>query len=118
MTAHIDVDPNLLNPPPPASTSTPTQASMNIPTPRKRKHLLSSSTDQLFSELRDQNFAVVGNVLNRTARRLNEDYEKRHQAKTAAELRQFVGQLGGLQSEHQALRLRAWKSRLSALDID
>ncbi|GAA6013482.1 hypothetical protein JCM8202_000701 [Rhodotorula sphaerocarpa] len=103
--SHIDVDPNLLNPPPPASTSTPTQASMNIPTRRKRKHLLSSSTDQLFSELRDQNFAVVGNVLNRTARRLNEDYEKRHQAKTAAELRQFVGQLGGLQSEHQALRL-------------
>jgi hypothetical protein len=105
--AHIDVDPDLLNPPPPASTSTPTQASMNLPTPRKRKHLLSSSTDQLFADLRDQNFAVVGSVLNRTARRLNEDYEKRHQAKTAAELRQFVGQLGGLQSEHQALRLRA-----------
>ncbi|TKA57381.1 hypothetical protein B0A53_00610 [Rhodotorula sp. CCFEE 5036] len=103
--SHIDVDPDLLNPPPPASTSTPTQASMNLPTPRKRKHLLSSSTDQLFADLRDQNFAVVGSVLNRTARRLNEDYEKRHQAKTAAELRQFVGQLGGLQSEHQALRL-------------
>lgn len=80
---------------------------MNTPTPRKRKHLLSSSTDPLFADLRDQNFAVVGSVLNRTARRLNEDYEKRHQAKTAAELRQFVGQLGGLQSEHQALRLRA-----------
>ncbi|GAA5862630.1 hypothetical protein JCM3774_001084 [Rhodotorula dairenensis] len=103
--SHIDVDPNLLDPPPPASTSTPTQASMSVPTPRKRKHLLSSSSDQLFAELRDQNFAVVGSVLNRTARRLNEDYEKRHQAKTAAELRQFVGQLGGLQSEHQALRL-------------
>jgi hypothetical protein len=37
---------------------------------------------------------------------LNDDYEKRHQAKTPAELRQFVGQLGGLQNEHQALRLR------------
>ncbi|KWU44122.1 putative ATP binding protein [Rhodotorula sp. JG-1b] len=85
--------------------SRPGEASMNTPTPRKRKHLLSSSTDQLFADLRDQNFAVVGSVLNRTARRLNEDYEKRHQAKTAAELRQFVGQLGGLQSEHQALRL-------------
>lgn len=51
-------------------------------------------------------------MLNRTARRLNDDYEKRHQAKTAAELRQFVGQLGGLQSEHQALRLRALCRRL------
>lgn len=51
-------------------------------------------------------------MLNRTARRLNDDYEKRHQAKTPAELRQFVGQLGGLQSEHQALRLReCWSIR-------
>ncbi|GAA5858455.1 hypothetical protein JCM8547_007314 [Rhodosporidiobolus lusitaniae] len=103
--SHVDVDPNLLNPAPAASTSTPSQASFGALPPRKRKHLLSSSADPLFAELRDKNFAVVGSVLNRTARRLNEDYEKRHQAKTPAELRQFVGQLGGLQSEHQALRL-------------
>ncbi|KPV76525.1 uncharacterized protein RHOBADRAFT_35168 [Rhodotorula graminis WP1] len=108
--AHVDVDPNLLNPGPAASTSTPSQstfggAGAGAPPPRKRKHLLTSTTDPLFAELRDKNFAVVGNVLNRTARRLNDDYEKRHQAKTPAELRQFVGQLGGLQSEHQALRL-------------
>jgi len=110
--AHVDVDPNLLNPGPAASTSTPSQstfggAGAGAAPPRKRKHLLTSTTDPLFAELRDKNFAVVGNVLNRTARRLNDDYEKRHQAKTPAELRQFVGQLGGLQSEHQALRLRA-----------
>ncbi|GAA5892892.1 hypothetical protein JCM8208_004118 [Rhodotorula glutinis] len=108
--AHVDVDPNLLNPGPAASTSTPSQstfggAGAGAAPPRKRKHLLTSATDPLFAELRDKNFAVVGNVLNRTARRLNDDYEKRHQAKTPAELRQFVGQLGGLQSEHQALRL-------------
>ncbi|TNY17677.1 putative ATP binding protein [Rhodotorula diobovata] len=104
--AHVDVDPNLLNPGPAASTSTPSQSTFGgTAPPRKRKHLLTSSTDALFAELRDKNFAVVGNVLNRTARRLNDDYEKRHQAKTPAELRQFVGQLGGLQSEHQALRL-------------
>jgi hypothetical protein len=109
--AHVEVDPNLLNPAPAASTSTPSQASFGALPPRKRKHLLSSSTDPLFAELRDKNFAVVGGVLNRTARRLNEDYEKRHQAKTPAELRQFVGQLGGLQSEHQALRLRTLPSR-------
>ncbi|GAA5821189.1 hypothetical protein JCM11251_004506 [Rhodosporidiobolus azoricus] len=103
--SHVDVDPNLLNPPPAASTSTPSQASFGSLPPRKRKHLLASSSDPLFAELRDKNFAVVGSVLNRTARRLNDDYEKRHQAKTPAELRQFVGQLGGLQNEHQALRL-------------
>ncbi|GAA5891327.1 hypothetical protein JCM6882_004658 [Rhodosporidiobolus microsporus] len=103
--SHVDIDPNLLNPAPAASTSTPSQASFGALPPRKRKHLLASSSDPLFAELRDKNFAVVGSVLNRTARRLNDDYEKRHQAKTPAELRQFVGQLGGLQNEHQALRL-------------
>ena len=30
----------------------------------------------------------------------------RHQAKTVAQLRDFVGKLGGLQTEHQSLRLR------------
>ncbi|BGP23278.1 Vacuolar protein-sorting-associated protein 33 [Rhodotorula toruloides] len=103
--SHVDVDPNLLNPAPAASTSTPSQPSFGTLPPRKRKHLLTATTDPLFAELRDKNFAVVGTILNRTARRLNEDYEKRHQAKTAAELRQFVGQLNGLQNEHQALRL-------------
>ncbi|ORY82401.1 putative ATP binding protein [Leucosporidium creatinivorum] len=101
--SHVDVDPNLLNPAPAASTSTPS-ASNFAAVPKKKKHLLSSS-DSLFSELRDKNFAVVGSILNRTARRLNDDYERRHQAKTPAELRQFVGQLGGLQNEHQSLRL-------------
>ncbi|BGP14406.1 hypothetical protein JCM10213_004530 [Rhodosporidiobolus nylandii] len=103
--SHVEIDPNLLNPAPAASTSTPSQASFGAAPPRKRKHVLASSSDPLFAELRDKNFAVVGSVLNRTARRLNDDYEKRHQAKTPAELRQFVGQLGGLQNEHMALRL-------------
>ena len=106
-TAHVEVDPILLNPTPAASTSAPSSSSFGAPPPKKRKHLLSSSSDPLFAELRDKNFAVVGAVLNRTARKLNDDYERRHQAKTTTELRQFVGQLGGLQAEHQALRLRA-----------
>jgi len=98
-----------LNPAPTASTSSPALGSTGpAGPPKKKKHLL-SSTDGLFAELRDKNFSVVGSVLNRTARRLNDDYERRHQAKTPAELRQFVGQLGGLQTEHQALRLREWK---------
>ncbi|GAA6038956.1 hypothetical protein JCM8097_000593 [Rhodosporidiobolus ruineniae] len=103
--SNVDVDPSLLNPPTAASTSTPSQSSFGTLPPRKRKHLLAATSDPLYAELRDKNFAVVGGVLNRTARRLNDDYEKRHQAKTPAELRQFVGQLGGLQNEHQALRL-------------
>ncbi|GAA5991999.1 hypothetical protein JCM5350_001874 [Sporobolomyces pararoseus] len=111
--SHVEVDPNLLNPPPAASTSstpsTPSfsagSTSTSTPPAKRRKHLLSPTSDPLFAQLRDVNFAVVGSVLNKTARRLNEDYEKRHLAKTPQELRAFVGQLGGLQNEHQALRL-------------
>ena len=32
--------------------------------------------------------------------------QRRHQAKTVAQLKDFVGKLGGLQSEHQSLGLR------------
>jgi hypothetical protein len=85
--AHVDVDPNLLDPSPAASTLSPSASSFVAVAPKQKKHLL-SSTDALFSELRE-NFAVVGSILNRTARRLNDDYERRHQAKTPAELRQF-----------------------------
>lgn len=105
LSAHVEVDANLIAPVATASTSTPSVATFGTLPPKTKKHLL-SSTDPLFVELRDKNFAVVGAILNRTARRLNDDYERRHQAKTPAELRQFVGQLGGLQTEHQALRLR------------
>lgn len=62
--------------------------------------------DPLFGDLRDRNFAVVGNILNRTAKRINADYEGRHQAQTVGQMREFVGRLSGLQAEHQALRLR------------
>lgn len=106
----MEVDSALINPAPAASSSSPAVSAFGTVLPKKKKQLLSSA-DPLFSELRDKNFAVVGAILNRTARRLNDDYERRHLAKTPAELRAFVGQLGGLQAEHQALRLRAWKYR-------
>jgi hypothetical protein len=41
---------------------------------KKRKHHLTASTDPIFSELRDLNFASVGKRLNKAARRLDEDY--------------------------------------------
>ena len=40
------------------------------------------------------------------------------QTKTVAQLRDFVGKLGGLQTEHQALRLRASISRLLRIILD
>ncbi|OKL58525.1 hypothetical protein UA08_06161 [Talaromyces atroroseus] len=70
----------------------------------KRKIQLDSS-DQLFSQLRDTNFAIVGDILNRVARRLESDYETRHSAQTTAELREFVNRLPAYQQEHQSLKV-------------
>lgn len=53
-----------------SSSATPPQTS----TARTRKQAL-NSTDQLYASLRDVNFAIVGNLLNKVARRLSDDYE-------------------------------------------
>jgi hypothetical protein len=49
------------------------------------------------------------------AHRIDEDYKARLQAKTVAQLRDFVGKLGGLQGEHQALRLHTGLSEMLSL---
>lgn len=111
---HVEVDPALLTgqaqPPGGSMGAQPHASGSGTPlqmtsTPKKRKHRLDASTDVLFGEIRDLNFAVVGDRLHRAAKRLNHDYEGRHQAKTVSQIRAFVGKLGGLQSEHASLRL-------------
>ncbi|KAG8946350.1 hypothetical protein FRC04_011896 [Tulasnella sp. 424] len=107
--SHIEVDAAIFNPtnPPPAagpSTSTSLATTPAAP-PKKKKHRLTAETDGLFAQIRDTNFAVVGTKLNREARRLDTEYKGRHQAQTVAQLRDFVGKLGGLQNEQTNLRL-------------
>jgi hypothetical protein len=103
--AHVEVDANLLNPGPVQSPSTSMSQFPNAP--KRKKHLLSSA-DALFAELRDKNFAIIGSILNRVAKRINADYEGRHQAKTPSQLRDFVGKMSSLQADHQSLRLRTF----------
>ena len=112
----MEVDPSLVNPLPTALPS-PSTALTSVPTIQKRKKLLLSSVDPLFAEIRDKNFAVVGAVLNRVAKRINTDYEERHNAKTVTQIKDFVGRLGGLQAEHAALRLRALLSSPACSNI-
>ena len=111
----MEVDAELVVPPNPAqrdqqrsnsATATAGSSLSTPPQPKKKKHRLSASNDRLFSELRDLNFAVVGARLSRTAKRLEEGYDTRHKLGSVKEMRDFVGKLGGLQSEHQGLRLR------------
>ncbi|KAJ5089681.1 hypothetical protein N7532_008365 [Penicillium argentinense] len=82
------------------SSKTPQQAKQGL----KRKIQLDAS-DQLFNQLRDANFAIVGDLLNRVARRLENEYETRHAAKSTNELREFVNKLPTYQLEHQSLRV-------------
>ncbi|KAJ9269015.1 hypothetical protein DTO212C5_4854 [Paecilomyces variotii] len=75
------------------------------PKPGTKRKIQLDSTDQLFNQLRDANFAIVGDILNRVARRLESDYESRHSAKTTHELRDFVNKLPAYQQEHQSLKI-------------
>ncbi|KAI9755946.1 MAG: F-actin-capping protein subunit beta [Chaenotheca gracillima] len=79
----------------------PTQSSQQA---RKRKIQLDSS-DKLYSQLRDANFAIVGGLLNKVARRLESDYESRHGPKSTSELREFVNKLPGYQAEQRSLKI-------------
>ncbi|GJE86210.1 Sec1-like protein [Phanerochaete sordida] len=116
--SHVELPVSLLAPPnaqnqtqAAGSSSTP-QAGPSLAREKKKKHHLTTATDPLLAELRDLNFSAVGKKLNQVARRLDEDYKLRHQAKTVAQLKDFVGKLGGLQTEHQALRLHTGLSEM------
>lgn len=82
---------------PKSQSDAPQQQSM------KRKIQLDSS-DKLYSQLRDANFAIVGPLLNKVARRLAGEYESRHGAKSTSELREFVNKLPGYQAEQQSIK--------------
>ncbi|KAJ1990777.1 Vacuolar protein-sorting-associated protein 33 [Coemansia spiralis] len=71
----------------------------------KRKRVTLNSTDTIYHEIRNLNFSSVGSLLSKLSRRLQDSYESRHKAKTVQEIRSFVGKLGGLQSEHQSLKV-------------
>ncbi|KAK0381259.1 flavin containing amine oxidoreductase [Colletotrichum limetticola] len=85
----------------------PSQSSATSAQARKRKIQLDSS-DKLYEQLRDTNFAIVGSLLNKVARRLQnlqKDYEGRNSHKSIAELKDFVSKLPGYQAEQQSLRI-------------
>ena len=81
----------------------PSKADAQPPQGLKRKIPL-DSTDRLYDQLRDTNFAIVDSLLNKVARRLQSDMQSRHEAKTTSELRDFVNKLPGYQAEQQSLK--------------
>lgn len=84
------------------------QQSSNATSQSRTRTIQLDSSDKLYEQLRDANFAIVGGMLNKVARRLQQvqsDYETKHKTKTLAELKDFVGQLPGYQQEHQSARI-------------
>lgn len=84
----------------------PAQSSAATSQGRKRTIQLDSS-DKLYNQLRDANFAIVGSLLNKVARKqqqIQSEYESKHKTKTLAELKEFVGQLPGYQQENASVR--------------
>ncbi|KAH8732766.1 vacuolar sorting protein-like protein [Phaeosphaeriaceae sp. PMI808] len=74
-------------------------------TSMKRKIMIDPK-DTLYNELGDANFAIVGNLLNKVARRLQSNTERNQlAAKTTSELREFVAKLPGYQAEQASLKL-------------
>ncbi|CDO73039.1 hypothetical protein BN946_scf185007.g93 [Trametes cinnabarina] len=120
--SHVELPVSLVSPPTgsnqgeasssAAAASSSTLNAASLTKEKKRKYHLTTTADPLLSELQDLNFSAVGKKLNQIARRLDEDYKLRHQANTVAQLREFVGKLGGLQSEHQSLRLHTGLSEM------
>ncbi|KAF5332764.1 hypothetical protein D9611_005090 [Ephemerocybe angulata] len=116
--SHVELPVAIINPPTANASSSSTTASpstapiVNVKKDAKKKYHLTTATDPLFAELRDLNFSSVGRKLNTVARRLDDDYKTNLQTKTVAQLRDFVGKLGGLQTEHQSLRLHTAISEL------
>ncbi|TRX97712.1 hypothetical protein FHL15_001467 [Xylaria flabelliformis] len=99
-----DVDSTIVGAPPQPPSQGASATSSPSPAARKRKIQLDSS-DKLYDGLRDTNFAIVGTLLNKVARRLQSDYESRHGSKTTAELKDFVKKLPSYQAEHQSLKI-------------
>ncbi|PIG81584.1 vacuolar sorting protein [Aspergillus arachidicola] len=108
-----DVDTAIVGPTPVPQAQESSKAPQQTSKQGQKRKIQLDASDQLFSQLRDANFAIVGDILNKVARRLESDYESRHTAKTTTELREFVNKLPTYQLEHQSLR-KSSKTRRSA----
>lgn len=57
---------------------------------------LGDSKDLIYPKIRDLNFSMVGSILNRNARELQTEYDKRSQLKNISEMKHYVEGLNGL----------------------
>ncbi|KAK4565496.1 Vacuolar protein-sorting-associated protein 33 [Recurvomyces mirabilis] len=83
-------------------TATPT----TTPTTATKRKVPLDSTDKLFPEIRDANFATIGPLLNKTARRLQSDQQNIHNLdQPLSDLKSFVQKLPSYQAEQASLKV-------------
>jgi hypothetical protein len=102
-----DVDSAIVGVAPQQPTQSPSKTASAPATQGKTRKVLLDSSDKLYEQLRDSNFAIVGPLLNKVARRLQADYDSMHSTKTTAELREFVNNLKGYQAEQQSVKVHS-----------
>jgi hypothetical protein len=100
-----EVDSSILGGAPPPQTQSQTTGSTPAPTAATKRKVVLDSTDKLYPDLRDANFATVGPTLNRTARRLASDNETMHNKdQSVADLKNVVAKLPSYQAESASLK--------------
>jgi vacuolar protein sorting-associated protein 33A len=100
-----EVDSSVLGPAPGSHQQSQNGAAPTSTGATKRKVQLDSS-DKLFPSIRDANFATIGPLLNRTARRLaNEQENIKQRDQSLTDLRNNVAKLPGYQAEQAALKI-------------
>eukprot|EP01102_Stenamoeba_stenopodia_P011988 TRINITY_DN372_c0_g1_i1.p1 TRINITY_DN372_c0_g1~~TRINITY_DN372_c0_g1_i1.p1 ORF type:complete len:619 (+),score=176.59 TRINITY_DN372_c0_g1_i1:181-2037(+) len=101
--SYVDLDPDIIGPPPTPPGQQP-QPQKKLPPGKKVKTVLNSNA-KLYAEIRDLGFSVLGPLLNKKAKHIDEYYKKRYEAQTVNDLKDFVKRLPQFQSEHENLRL-------------
>jgi vacuolar protein sorting-associated protein 33A len=102
-----DVDSAIVGIAPQQATQSSSKTASAPTVQSKTRKVLLDSSDKLYEQLRDSNFAIVGPLLNKVARRLQADYDSMHSTKTTAELREFVNNLKGYQAEQQSVKVHS-----------
>ncbi|KAI5366253.1 putative sec1-like protein [Septoria linicola] len=99
-----EVDSSILGGAPPASQQQ--NSATPAPTAATKRKVVLDSSDKLYPDLRDTNFATVGPTLNRIARRLATDSESMHNKdQTVADLKNVVAKLPSYQAESASLKI-------------
>nr|POF26009.1 vacuolar protein sorting-associated protein 33a [Quercus suber] len=100
-----EIDSSVLGSAPTAGQKQPQNNSTTTATKRK---IVLDSTDKLYPNLRNANFATIGPLLSNTARRLQgEEQSIRGRDQSLAELRDTVKQLPSYQAEAASLKIHA-----------